>query len=168
MKKLRIGLDIDDCLAGFWDAYCERFDTAHNPKMLEDSIITQNVNRILIEDRDFWLGLSLIDRPDFIPELYCTKRVNPKSWTRKWLELQDLPIRPVYQMFNQYGNKARLIKGRVDVFIDDSVRNVMQMNAAGVPALLYATEQNAGVAMHKVFSLHEDDIIEAYETMIHD
>lgn len=166
MEKPRIGLDIDDCLAGFWNAYCKRFD--YNPKMLEDSIVTQNVNRILIEDRDFWLNLPLIDRPDFIPELYCTKRVNPKSWTRKWLELQGLPIRPIYQMFNQYGNKARLIKGRVDVFIDDSVRNAMQMNAAGVPTLLYATERNAGVAMHKVFSLHEDDIIEAYETMIHD
>lgn len=27
MKRFRIGLDIDDCLADFWGAYCEYFDT---------------------------------------------------------------------------------------------------------------------------------------------
>ena len=54
MKKLRIGLDIDDCLAGFWRTYCIRFDAIHNPKMLEDDVITQNVNRILIEERNFF------------------------------------------------------------------------------------------------------------------
>lgn len=44
----RIGLDIDDCLAGFWDAYCERFDTANNPHMLKDHIITRMYNRSLV------------------------------------------------------------------------------------------------------------------------
>lgn len=166
MKKLRIGLDIDDCLAGFWRTYCLRFDTANNPKMLEDDVITQNVNRILIEEKNFWLNLPLINKPDFVPELYCTKRVNSKYWTRKWLELNGLPIRPIYQMFNQYGNKARLIKGRVDVFVDDSVRNVLQMNEAGVPTLLYHTEQNADFPMYKVFSLREEEIVDAYEFMM--
>lgn len=166
MKKLRIGLDIDDCLAGFWDCYRARFDTDNNPKMLEDDVITNNVNRILIEERNFWLNLPVINRPDFVPELYCTKRVNPKCWTRKWLELHGLPIRPIYQMFNQYGNKARMIKGRVDVFVDDSVRNVLQMQAAGVPALLYHTPQNADFPMFKVFSLREEEIVDAYEFMM--
>ena len=30
---LRIGLDIDDCLADFWGAYYKYFDTDNNPKM---------------------------------------------------------------------------------------------------------------------------------------
>lgn len=166
MKRLRIGLDIDDCLAGFWRTYCLKFDADKNPEMLKDEIITRNVNSILIESRNFWLNLPVVDRPDFVPELYCTKRVNPKSWTKKWLELNGFPIRPVYQMFNQYGNKARLIKGRVDVFVDDSVRNVMQMNAAGVPTLLYHTEQNADFPMYKVYSLNEEEIVEAYNLMM--
>lgn len=56
---MRIGLDIDDCLADFWGAYCEYFDTDNNPKMLEDHIITRNVQRILKNDRDFWLNLKV-------------------------------------------------------------------------------------------------------------
>lgn len=50
---LRIGLDIDDCLADFWGAYCKYFDTDNNPKMLKDHIITRNVQQILSKDRDF-------------------------------------------------------------------------------------------------------------------
>lgn len=166
MKKLRIGLDIDDCLAGFWESYCIKFDAYNNPRMLEDEIITQNVNRVLIEDKNFWLNLPLLNRPNFVPELYCTKRVNSKYWTKKWLELNGLPSRPIYQMYNQYGNKARLIKGRVDVFVDDSVRNVLQMNKAGVPTLLYHTGQNSDFPMYKVFSLREEEIVDAYEFMM--
>ena len=39
-------------------------------------------------------------------------------------------------------NKADLIKGKVDVFIDDSISNVIQMNKAGVPCLLYDRPHN--------------------------
>jgi hypothetical protein len=43
----RIGLDIDDCLADFWGAYCDYFDVVHKPKNLQDNIITKNVENIL-------------------------------------------------------------------------------------------------------------------------
>lgn len=164
-KKLKIGLDIDDCLAGFWDAYCQYFEVDKYPKRLEDKIITRNVERILKYDRNFWLNLPVINRPDFIPELYCTKRVNNKQWTKLWLKLNGFPDRPVYQMQYQYGNKADLIKGRVDVFVDDSLRNVMQMQASGIPTLLYHTDRTKDFPMFKVFSLCEDEIIDAYNFM---
>lgn len=162
MRGLRIGLDIDDCLADFWGAYCEYFDTEHNPKMLEDHIITRNVQQILSKDRDFWLGLKVINMPDFIPELYCTKRVNKKAWTREWLRINGFPERPIYQMVFQQGNKADMIRGRVDVFVDDSFSNVVKCNKSGVPALLYHTDKTIDNPMFKVFSITKDEIIDAY------
>lgn len=161
----RIGLDIDDCLAGFWDAYCEYFDTVNNPRMLEDSIITRNVQQILSKDRDFWLNLPVINFPDFEPALYCTKRVNNKAWTKEWLRRNRFPDRPVYQMVYQHGNKADMIKGKVDVFIDDSLSNVVKCQRSGVPALLYHTDRTADFPMFKVFSLCKDEIIDAYYFM---
>ena len=158
----RIGLDIDDCLAGFWDAYCERFDTANNPHMLKDHIITRNVQQTLSKERDFWLNLPVINRPDFIPELYCTKRVNNKAWTREWLRRNGFPDRPIYQMVYQHGNKADMIKGKVDVFIDDSLSNVIKCQRSGVPALLYHTDRTVDFPMFKVFSLNRTEIIDAY------
>lgn len=159
---MRIGLDIDDCLADFWGAYCKYFDTANNPKMLEDSIITRNVQRVLKSDRQFWLNLEVKSRPNFIPELYCTKRVNNKRWTREWLLNNGFPDRPIYQMYYQKGNKADMIKGRVDVFIDDSLSNVLKLHKSGIPALLYHTERTEDFPMFKVFSLNKEEIIDSY------
>lgn len=162
---LRIGLDIDDCLADFWGAYCNYFDTKNNPKMLEDSMITKNVQNILRHDRDFWLSLPVLNFPDFVPELFCTKRVNSKSWTKEWLKINGFPDRPVYQMIYQHGNKADMIKGKVDIFVDDSWRNVKAMNEAGVPTLLFHTERNSENPMYKVYTLSKDAIIESYGFM---
>lgn len=162
---MRIGLDIDDCLADFWGAYCKYFDVKNNPKMLQDHIITRNVQQVLSKDRDFWLQLEVINFPDFIPELYCTKRVNNKAWTREWLRINEFPDRPIYQMVYQHGNKADMIRGRVDVFIDDSLSNVLKCNKSGVPALLYHTERTKDFPMYKVYSLDKDSILEAYTFM---
>lgn len=165
MRRLRIGLDIDDCLADFWGAYCEYFNTKENPRMLEDNIITKNVQQILSKDRDFWLNLEVVNIPDFIPTLYCTKRVNNKEWTRKWLQMNGFPSAPIYQMVYQHGNKADMIKGKIDVFVDDSVSNVMKCQKSGVPALIYHTSRSEDFPMFKVFSISEDEIVDAYQLM---
>lgn len=162
---MRIGLDIDDCLADFWGAYCQYFDVKNNPKMLEDHIITRNVQQILSKDKDFWLNLEVINFPDFVPELYCTKRVNNKAWTREWLKRNGFPDRPIYQMVYQRGNKADMIKGRVDVFIDDSLTNVLNCQKSGLPALVYHTDKTSDFPMYKVFSITRSEIEDAYYIM---
>jgi 5'(3')-deoxyribonucleotidase len=162
---IRIGLDIDDVLADFWGGYCKYFDTNNNPEMLENYTITKNVERILKHDRNFWINLEVVDFPNFVPTLYCTKRVNNKVWTRKFLEINGFPIKPIYQIFTQSKNKADLIKGRVDIFIDDSLRNVIQCNKEGLPTLLYNTERTKDFPMFKIFSLDKEEIIDTYVFM---
>ena len=125
---LRIALDIDEVLADFMN-----------------SEITRNVQRKLSMDREFWLTLPVINTLSFEPELYCTKRVNPKVWTKTWLKINNFPKRPVYQMFYQKGNKADMIKGRCDVLIDDSYSNVVKAINSGLPALLYTSPWNKDI-----------------------
>lgn len=162
-KTIRIGLDIDDVLSDFYGAYCRYFDTDNNPKMLIDNNITRNVHRVLRKDRDFWLNLEIKQLPNFVPELFCTKRINNKAWTKKWLQINDLPNRPVYQMFNQSGNKARMIKGRVDVFVDDSISNMIMMNLSGVPCLLMDTPNNQSWGpIGRIYTLNKNEIIDTY------
>lgn len=165
MNRLRIALDIDDTLGGFYQAYKEKFNADKNPKVMEGYIITRNVYK-LRRDRDFWLSLPKIDWINFIPEMYCTKRINPKSWSRKWLIDNGFPDRPVYQMIYQHGNKADLIKGRCDVLIDDSVSNVYKCIQSGVPALLIDRPHNqyAGPE-YRIYSLDIDEIVEAYRIL---
>ena len=95
---------------------------------------------------------------------YCTKRVNPKSWTKKWLDDNNFPKAPIYQVMSQGKNKADVIKGRVDVFIDDSVKNFIALNLAGVPCLLMDTPGNEWWGpIGRVYSLNEAEIQEVYD-----
>lgn len=155
---LRIGLDMDQVLDDFIGPYLQRFG---EPK--KDSEITRNVQRILSKDKEFWLSLPVLNRIDFTPELYCSKRVNPKSWSKQWLRDNGYPDRPFYQMFYQHGNKATMIKGRVDVFVDDSVSNFVKMNRSGVPCLLLDNPSNryAGPVL-RIYSLQKDEITDVY------
>ena len=156
---LKIGTDIDDVLAGFMQTYLNRFGS---PKC--DSEITQNVQRVLIKDKEFWENLPVLNTLDFEPVLYCTKRVNPKVYTKNWLKKHNFPNKPVYQVICQMRNKADFIKGKVDVFIDDSVSNFIAMNLAGVPCLLYDKEYNQDWGpVGRIYSLDYDHIERAYE-----
>lgn len=157
-SKLRIGLDIDEVLADFMGAYIDRFGETPS------HVITQNCVNVLSNDRTFWEGLKVLRTPDFDLTLYCTKRVNPKSYTKRWLQQNGFPNAPIYQIYDQMRNKADLIKGRVDVFIDDSPFNVKAMNQAGLPCLLMNTPYNRDFKTPlRVYSLTYDEIIDAYE-----
>lgn len=156
---MRIGLDLDDTCNYWYFRYLELFG---KPK--DEYEITRNVQRKLSKDRDFWLSLPVKHKPDFKVTLYCTKRVNKKAWTKRWLEEHNFDAAPVYQVFSQDKNKADLIKGRVDVFIDDSVSNFIQMNLAGVPCLLMDSECNQDWGpIGRVYSLQEEEIREVYK-----
>ena len=159
---MRIGLDLDGTVDDFMNPYLERFG---KPK--KDTEITKNVQQILSKDRNFWLNLPVLRYIDFIPELYCTKRVNPKQWTRKWLVEHGFPNRPIYQMYYQHGNKANMIKGRVDVFIDDSISNFIKLNLSGVPCLLIDQPDNQEWGpIGRIFTLNKQEIIDAYNLFI--
>lgn len=157
--NLKIGLDLDQVIFDFINPYINRFGL---PK--DDYEITKNVQRILKNDRNFWLNQPLINRPNFDVTLYCTKRVHNKNWTKKQLEIHNLPKAPVYQVYLQSANKADKIKGRVDVFIDDSIYNMIQMNLAGVPCLLFDSEENQSWGpIGRVYSLDYNHIVETYK-----
>ena len=158
MNKLQIGLDIDEVLADWSGPFFRRF----KPK--NDADITRICNQVISRDRKFWLNLPVIQYPvGFDPKLYCTKRSCLKTYSKEWLDNNNFPHKPVYQVFCQADNKARYIKGRIDVFIDDSPRNVIQMNKSGVPTLLMDTpfNQNFGPIL-RIYSLNYDEIEEAY------
>ena len=153
---IRIGLDMDEVLDDFMGAYIKRYG------ITPSNVITKNVRK-LSKDKDFWMNLTKLRNIDFIPELYCSKRIIPKSWSKEWLKNNGFPIRPFYQLYCQHDNKARLIKGRVDVFVDDSISNFKGLNKAGVPCLLMDCPYNQGYETPlRLFSLTRGEIENLY------
>lgn len=158
MNKLKVGLDCDGCIDDFFNPYVKRFGI---PKSNKE--ITFNVQRKLIKDRDFWINLPVLHRPDFSPTLFCTKRTSSKNYLKQWLINNDIPIAPIYQVLYQNDNKARFVKGRIDVFVDDSIDNFISMNLAGVPCLLMNNPANLHLGpMLRIYSLDYEEIEDVY------
>ena len=157
--KLQIGLDLDDTIFGFSEGYLNRFKKW--PKY--DWAITRNVVYILSKERDFWVNLPVIRRPDFNPKLYCSSRVNRKSWSKKAIEINNLPNSPLYQVPGYHIPKSKYIKGRVDVFIEDNPHQWKALNLSGIPCLLIDSPNNKDYGpMLKIYSLQEEEIEDVY------
>ena len=160
MKRLDVGFDLDDTIFGFSEGYLKRFKKF--PKY--DWAITRNVTNILIHERDFWVNLPVIRRPDFIPKLYCSSRVSKKCWSKKAIEINDLPNSPLYQVPGYHIPKSKYIKGRIDVFVEDSPHQWKSLNLAGIPCLLIDSPNNKEYGPFlKIYSLDYDEIEDVYQ-----
>ena len=159
--KLKCAIDIDDTLSDFINPYYTRFGKPKN-----DYEITRNVFRKLRYDKEFWVNLPVLETINFIPEAYCTKRVNPKSYSREWIKRNNFPMRPIYQMYYQKGNKADLIRGICDVLIDDSIFNVEQCLNSGFPAILIDRPHNRHSQLIRIYNLDIEEIERAYELVL--
>lgn len=160
MKKLRIALDLDDTIFNWRDCHEKKFNCKIN-KMTREEIHKQVLQ--CKNDKNFWSNLPLLETPDFIPELYATKRINSKLYTKACLNKYNLPIRPIYQIYDQFDNKARIIKGKCDVLIDDDIFNIDQCLKYGVPALLINRPFNKNIKTnYRIYNLKYSEIENKY------
>lgn len=160
---IRIALDLDDTIFDFLGAYQEVFPGERN---MISSNITKNVFK-LKKDKRFWENLPLLEMPNFEPCIYATKRINSKVYTRNCLSRHGLPIKPIYQMVYQYGNKVSIIKGHCDVLIDDSAFNCYQALQVGFPAILITRPHNINSDYpYRINKLDLDEILNVYNQIL--
>lgn len=156
---IRIALDLDDTVFDFLGAYREAFPGERN---MINSNIDKNVFS-LRKNKKFWENLPLLEMPNFEPCIYATKRINSKTYTRNCLSRYGLPIKPIYQIYYQQGNKANIIKGHCDVLVDDSVFNCYQALKVGFPAILITRPHNVHSDYpYRVNKLDIEEIMEVY------
>lgn len=161
MNKIpKIGLDIDNCIANFDLGYLKRFGKFPE----KDWCITRNVNNILIKEKAFWLGLPVLRRPNFVPTLYCSVRVNPHQWTKTYLKRNNLPNARLYQIKGGWGSsKYDVLKNKVDLFIDDSIGNFEDLNSKGLLCFLITSNSNKDYQTDlRINTLNIEEIMELY------
>ena len=160
---IRIALDLDDTIFDFLGAYQEVFPGERN---MISSNITKNVFK-LKKDKRFWENLPLLEMPNFAPCIYATKRINSKVYSINCLCRHVLPIKPIYQMVYQYGNKVNIIKGHCDVLIDDSAFNCYQALQVGFPAILITRPHNIDSDYpYRINKLDLDEILNVYNQIL--
>lgn len=160
MAILKIGSDIDGVLADFEGAYLRRFRKW--PK--KDWVVTRNVEHILISEEDFWLNLPVLRRPNFNPILYCSARVNNKEWTKKYLKLHGFPDAPLIQLPGYKISKVDALRNKVDCFIEDSLKNFIDLNKNGIPCLLIDAPYNRSWGpIGRIYNLDYNHIKKTYD-----
>lgn len=159
-NKVRIALDLDDCCFDFIGEFNKKFNCRLD--QLPQDEISEKVLE-LKKDKTFWSNLPVVEKPNFIPELYCTKRINSKAYTIKCLQKHDFPVKHICQLSKQTSNKARYIKNKCDILIDDSWYNVEQCLKSGFPALLVTRPHNEHIkTQYRVHHLNYSEIADKY------
>lgn len=164
MRNLKISCDIDGVLADFYGPYFERFGM---PK--KDSEITKNVTRILINDKDFWMNLPVLNELNWTPKQYTTARVIKKQWIKDYLDKELFPKAPIYQIHCYNLSKFSKIKmGGCHLHIDDSLSVFKDLNSKGMPCLLLDSPGNQAYSdpIGRIYSLDKEEIEETYHLFL--
>ena len=135
--KYKIALDLDDVLARFYPAMCDRF----NQKCLRTNIwdgegdarfVAQNFH-IIENNFRFWLGLDMLSRPNDINfEFDCYLTSSPKlmrTYRKDWLNMNGFPRKSVVFSSDKPVDMRRM---GIDVLIDDNPTTLEAVTAQGM------------------------------------
>lgn len=150
LKIPKIGLDIDGILADFTGAWNELY-----PEILVepnswylDRKIGERFN-IMKRDGvldDFYLNIKPLIKPEelpFEPCCYITSRPVTKEITEQWLDKHHFPTRKVYSIGLRESKVEVAKEVGVEIFIDDSYDNFVDLNNNGIFTYLFSASWNS-------------------------
>ena len=163
LKLPKIVLDIDEVVCGWGKGYTE-----YTGKRIQSSFwdsrygFSKELDE-LAQNKEFWLDLPVIRKPDFVPHAYVSSRSIPVEWTQEWLEKNELPCRPVYHVpFNT--SKVEVLKEiGAEFFIDDRFENFIEVQNSGICSFLMDAKHNQfyDVGYKRIYDLQLRNIIRA-------
>lgn len=164
MNKLRVYLDIDDVIFNWGEAYAEAFNTSI-PKTWSKSKRMKDRLEMLKKNKKFWLGLPLKNYPDFRPNGFVSARSIPKCWTKKSLEINEIPNYSNVIQVAWGESKVNILKDlNADIFIDDKVETFKECNKNGIFCLLMDAPHNKRIKTDlRIYSLNYNDINDKYK-----
>lgn len=141
MNKVKIGLDIDGLIAGFYEEMHKRFPK-DCPKYIKhwfdpDSNVTKHWKEIE-QDYNFWANLPVLTPPEQIPfEIDCYITAIPATMYEarwEWLIKNGYPNKPLFVAYD----KLAICKSRkLDWFVDDKPTTVKELNEGGIKCIQY-------------------------------
>lgn len=156
LNPKKIGLDVDDVIADLIGALRQRFPEMKQPGHWNDYGFSECFPKIL-QDEDFWMNVPPKCELLFEPHCYITARSIDPQITTAWLKKYRFPEAPVYSL-PRGANKADAVKDSgVDIFVDDSYSNFLDINRAGAFCYLFDALHNRkyNVGHRRIISLDE-------------
>lgn len=145
LSKKRIGLDIDGVLADFvGHLMTVSGHPGHVPMYWNDPIVREAFE-VIKREPTFWQDIpTLIDGSSlpFEPHCYITARSIGKDISEQWLNKNGFPKAPVYSIGAGESKVKIALDAGIDIFVDDSYDNFVELNRAGIFTYLYTASYN--------------------------
>lgn len=157
---MNIFLDIDDVIFDWHRDYAKRFN-CKVPKRWSNAQLMKDRLKILSTEKEFWLNLTVKNRPNFIPAGFVSARGISKSWTKESLKKFDIPGRSVVHQVQWGESKVDLLKQlNSDIFIDDKYATFKECHKNGVFCLLMDAPHNQHIKTpYRVYTLDIENIL---------
>jgi hypothetical protein len=157
---MNVYLDIDDVIFDWHKDYAKRFN-CKVPKHWSTAKIMKDRLQILSTEKEFWLNLTVKNRPNFIPAGFVSARGISKSWTIESLKKFNIPGRSVVHQVPWGESKINLLKElNCDIFVDDKYATFKECNKAGIFCLLMDAPHNQHIKTpYRIYTLDIDNIL---------
>ena len=152
LRAPRIGLDIDEVLAGFLEAYCAKYALPIPTSWAFDPQLLARFDEIMATEPGFWHSLKPRLNPaelPFEPVVYVTARPLDTGVV-DWLVRHGFPAVPAVHAVGPQGKVEACRAHNVEVFVDDCYANFVALNRAGICCYLMDAPHNQRYAVgHK-------------------
>jgi 5'(3')-deoxyribonucleotidase len=160
----KVGLDIDEVLCDFTQGWADVYDdvSARPTSWYYDRNMLQRFEDMRAAGTldDFYRNLKPKIDPNtlpFEPRCYVTSRPVRTEVTIEWLDKHGFPRVPVHTVGLGEDKSTVLKEAGVDVFIDDSFNNFVNINKSGILCYLWDAPHNArfDVGFKRIYSFDE-------------
>lgn len=131
----------------------------HVPLHWNDAIVRREFEKVK-KDPNFWATLPPLMKGEEVPfEVHCyiTARSIDKNITEAWLDTHKFPKAPVYCVGIGESKVEIAKQSGIDLFVEDSYSNFIELNRAGILTYLYDAPYNKryNVGYKRIFNLKE-------------